>query len=218
MPRNQIMARPSSSLLLTCVFLALTGCDRGYTKKGEKWTYIVINEAVGKEVRELDVDPHSFVVFPDSEYAKDNKHAFHCGRQLEGVDGATFELLGELGFSKDARQVFYRNHVIVGADPGSFRLLEFPYARDDDHVYCGSLRMVIENADKFRVLSNGDPSTTSYFHSTEDLVKHFGEQYSEHVVLWAAEKQNHQFVVASSFSGEATDGTWNYEGPKRIAK
>lgn len=191
------------------------GCDTGYTKSDGKWTYVVVNGAVGREVLEIDADVETFEVLSDPEYAKDKDRVFRCGRVLEGADGATYRRLGEHGFAIDAKHAYYRDSIIAGADVDSFRLLTFPYARDDTHVYCGSLRMVVESVENFKVLSQGDTYRTSYFHSTEDLTRHFGEEYAQHEVKWDPQERDYRYVITSSFSGTATDGVWRYEGPKR---
>ncbi len=43
-----------SFIAMTTVMLI--GCGSGYTKSGGQWTFININEAVGREVRKMDAD------------------------------------------------------------------------------------------------------------------------------------------------------------------
>lgn len=54
----------SLALLGLCITVS-AGCSTGYTKSGGTWSYIVLNEAVGREVRKIDADAKTFHVLAD---------------------------------------------------------------------------------------------------------------------------------------------------------
>ncbi len=131
--------------LLVVVSLLSAGCNTGYTKSNGKWTYIIINEAVGREVRAIDADVTTFKVHPNPAYASDKNHVYRYGLVLEGFDGATYRQLPDGEYSIDANGVYWWDSLIEAADPNSFRVLKGPYSRDDKHVFCGTLRMNVED-------------------------------------------------------------------------
>jgi len=194
--------------------LMATGCSTGYTKVDGEWTYIVINEAVGREVRKINADNATFHVLDDPDYATDKDHVYKCGVVLDGMDGSTFEFFGGNNYARDSKHIYYRDSVVLGADSATFRVLDFPYARDADNVYCGSLRMNVEDPNQFKVLESEDTGT-SYFYSTDDLVKRLGDEFKEHEVPYDPKIRDMRYRIASSESGVATDGVWLFEGPKR---
>src|SRR5687767_959255 len=109
-------------LLLTAVLLSV-GCSTGYTKSNGKWTYIVINQAVGREVREIDADVATFKVHPNPAYASDKNHVYKSGFVLEGFDGATYRQFPNSDFAIDANGVYWHDAIVLGADRDSFRVL-----------------------------------------------------------------------------------------------
>lgn len=209
--------KPSRLTFAAIVACALTGCSTGYKKSGGGWTYIVINEAVGREVRKIDADVETFRVLADPDYARDKNHVYKYGFALEGIDGASFEFLEGNNYARDANHIYYRDCIVLDADRDSFRVLEFPYSRDDENIYCGSLRMNVDNPNHFKVLDSKDTGT-SYFYSTDDLVKRLGDEFADHRVLYDEKTKDMRFRIASSRSGTATDGVWFYEGPKRTRR
>lgn len=199
--------------------VSAVGCSSGYTESGGTWSYIALN-GNGREVRKIDADVATFQVLSDPAYAKDKNHVYKYGNTLEGFDGATFEFLTGNDYSRDAHHVYYRDSIVLDADATTFRVLGFPYGRDANHIYCGSLRMNVENPDEFKVIESHETGTfntgeTDYFYSTKDLVRSFGPEFADHTVKYDDTAPDMRYRIASSFSGHATDGVWLYEGPKR---
>ncbi|QDV79691.1 DKNYY domain-containing protein [Botrimarina mediterranea] len=205
----------ASNLLPLFALLLVTGCDSGYQKINGKWNYVVINAAVGRQVHPINADVGTFEVLSDPSYAKDSKNVYVNGRPFVEADASTFELRGRDGFAIDKHHAYFLQRIISGADLGSFRLLTFPYARDDEHIYCGSLRIPVESVEDFQVLKKGDVGYASFYYSTDDLVQRIGKEYSQHVVEADPDNFHDTRIIAASESGVATDGVWMYEGPKR---
>ncbi|WP_165251315.1 DKNYY domain-containing protein [Paludisphaera soli] len=202
-----------STLALACA--ASSGCGTGYTKSGGEWSYVILNESVGREVRKVDADVATFRVLEDPKYARDKNHVYRSGLVLEGFDGGSFEFLPGCNYARDRNHVYYRDSIVVDADRDTFRVLGFPYGRDAKNVYCGSLRMNVERPADFRVLQEGDPFGTSYFDSTDDLVLRLGEEFSGRRVEYEAKGGDDRYRIAATCSGAATDGVWIFDGPKR---
>lgn len=142
--------------LLPLAFLALvfTSCSTGYKKQGGMWIWVSYDESVGKRV--TPIDPHDaerFEVLRPGEYARDGRSVFYMGRTLKGADPATFEMIDGKEYGRDARAVFFRDQRVIGAEASTFEVLEFPYARDARHVFCGTLPMDLSPAEvkEFRV-------------------------------------------------------------------
>lgn len=210
------MKRESRSCtLVSLVCLVLTGCSTGYTKSGDQWTYIVINEAVGRKVLKINADVATFRILEDPEYACDKNHVYKSGTILEGFDGASFEFFGGNQYARDKNHIYFKDSIVVGADRNTFRVLGYPYARDAKNIYCGCLRMNVVRPENFRVLEEGDVGQTSWFYSTKDLVQYLGKEFSDHQVLYKAKGEDDRYRIAIGWSGTATDGVWIYEGPKR---
>lgn len=203
------------TVLLIPAILLLAGCGRtGYFKSDGDWHY-GFRAGSGYETRSLNADLETFRILGNSGYACDRNHVYKYGIVLNGMDGASYELLEGNNYARDRNYIYYRDSIVLNADRNSFRVLEFPYSRDDKNIYCGSLRMNVDNPDDFKVLESKDTGT-SFFYSTHDLVERLGDEFADHLVLYDAEEKNMRFRVASSKSGTATDGVWLYAGPRRV--
>jgi len=199
--------------LLLWLSLAVTqlGCSSGYTKIDGKWCYVIINEAVGREVRRIDADDSTFEVLADPEYARDKNHAYRYGRPLKDIDGSSYRLLSDSRWAVDRNGAYYQDHKIPGADTSSFEALGRTYGRDRSAVFCGTLRMDVEEPARFKETSvRGGMETTSYFYSHEDLAKSYGENFKDIPVT-----KDHPMVHND---GSGTDGVWDYVGPVRSGR
>lgn len=191
---------------------AQVGCSTGYTKMDGKWCYVVINESVGREVREMNADESTFEVLADPEYARDKNHAYRFGRVLEDIDGSSYHLLSDTRYAADRNGVYYKDHKIPGADPKTFEIIGHPYSRDQENVYCGNLEMNVAQPENFKQ-TVGEPGTmeiTSFYYSSEDLARNFGDSFKD-----AAVDNDNPAVISP---GRGTDGTWIYDGPKRTRR
>ncbi|MBK8080510.1 MAG: DKNYY domain-containing protein [Saprospiraceae bacterium] len=51
----------------------------------------------------------------------------------------------EYGYSKDKQFVFFNNEVIINAAPATFEVIQFPYSKDKNDVYCGTVPMKLSS-------------------------------------------------------------------------
>lgn len=125
-------------VLLAPLFMA---CSSGYHKENGTWVWVSYDESSGKRVTGIDVyDDESFEVLTSNKnYAKDRNSVFFTGRKIDGADAATFEVLTNNGYSKDKNTVYLDQYKVLFADPASFRVLEFPYSKDAEKAFCGTL-------------------------------------------------------------------------------
>ncbi|WP_165069861.1 DKNYY domain-containing protein [Paludisphaera rhizosphaerae] len=203
-------------LILACLVAA--GCTTGYVKSGGEWTYVTINESIGREVRKVDADVATFRVLAAPGYACDKAHVYKAGVVLEGFDGATFEFLKGDRYARDKNHIYFDDSIVQDADRDTFQVLGRQYARDARNVYDGSLRMNVAHPDAFHVLDEGsvdERNGLSYFYSTDDLVNRLGSEFADHQVLYEAKGQDDRYRIVIPSAGTATDGEWLYEGPKR---
>ncbi len=206
-------------LLPGFVSLLLCGCGTGYVKSGNNWTYVVVNEAVGREVHKINADAATFRVLENPVFACDKNHVYKFGYVVPGLDGATFKFLDGKNYSQDASHIYFEESIISDADPASFEILAYPYSRDAKHVYCGSLRMNVALPKDFRVLSSeGVAVASGVFYATEELVERLGEEFENHRIKYDPQKKDMRFVVIVPSAGAATDGVWNYKCAMRTRR
>lgn len=159
---------------LFSLVLSLAGCNTGYQEVEGKWSYVTWDEGHGTRVRPLDVDPATFQVLKNKDYAKDHKTVFFLGSPIEGAHAPSFETLKGKYFAKDQHQVFLRAYTVIDADPNTFNEIKFPYARDAKQVYCGTLPMQVDQIDEFKV-SKGSSSIS--ITSKDQFIRQYGDQF-----------------------------------------
>lgn len=103
--------------------------------------------------------------FKDEQYRTDGRFVFHISgsqiKLMEGVDGATFELL-KLRFAKDKNNVYRRGRPVKGVDPDSLVILSSNYFKDKRNVWHGSKIVSGANPLTFRVLDK--------YHAVDDKI------------------------------------------------
>lgn len=223
-------------IFLMISWLSLVGCSNGYKKVDGRWCYTTWDEGRGQRIIPLGVDSKTFRILPDKKHAKDNHCVFWTEFPIKGADPETFELLPVDGYAKDRNRVFYEwrcihgadpekfqllsksgyakdsnrvflfDHEITGANPSEFKVIQFPYARDDSKVYCGTVPMRVDDIDMFKVLRAETRVITCY--DKRYFVE--GEEFDGLDI-----SQEHPAVYGS---GSAQCGTQYYDGPERIKK
>ncbi|MFO0940952.1 MAG: DKNYY domain-containing protein [Pirellulales bacterium] len=213
---HAIMCQLKSMLLIA--ILCTTGCGKtGYFKSDGSW-HFGFYSGDGYETRKTHADNESFRILTDPDYACDNTHFFKHGYIIDGVDGATFQLLEGNRFARDANHVYFDcQYIVLGVDRNSFQPLHYPYARDKNGIYCATLRMNVEKPEEFKVLEIGDRGIEC-FYSTDDLVLRLGKEFAMSEVLYDPKSKDTRYCAVSTQSGKATDGVFIYEGPKRIRR
>lgn len=201
-------------LLLTgFALLTASGCTTGYTEIDGEWCFVVINEAVGREVRKMDADKATFEILDVEGYARDKNHVYRSGLVVEGLDGATFEFVSGEQYYKDKDAVYLYGKTIPDADPATFKIISTPYCRDAASVYCGNLKMNVEHPQNFTTRPGHDAvkdTRLKYYFKKQDLVADLGQEFQN-----VAVDHDHPVIVSR---GLGTDGEWNYDGAQRTER
>lgn len=132
------------SIIFLVVFF-ITSCETGYTKKGNNWVWVTNDENFGSRDHWIQgVDNKSFKVSKQNDnFGTDQYSAFFQGRKINHATSDGFVPLTDnaYGYAKDKNRVFLDTEVILKADPNTFEVLEFPYSRDKNDVYNGTIPM-----------------------------------------------------------------------------
>ncbi|MBX2928013.1 MAG: DKNYY domain-containing protein [Saprospiraceae bacterium] len=142
--------------LLFFAFLFFISCNEGYRKQNGQWAWVTYRESFKKKVAWVyPVDKKTFKVLSDKRYAKDKDRVFYTGREIKDADPRSFKVIDKYGYAKDRNNVFLDREKVIFAKPGSFEVLEFPYARDENHVFCGTLPMNLGKSEmaEFKVIN-----------------------------------------------------------------
>lgn len=159
---------------LFSLVLSIVGCNTGYQEVEGKWSFVTWDEGHGTRVNPLDVDPATFQVLKNKDYAKDDKTVFFLGSPIEGAHAPSFEILKGNYYAKDQHRVFLRTHTVIDADPKTFNMIKFPYARDANKIYCGTIPMKVDQMDEFKV-SKGSSSISMI--SKEEFIRQYGDKF-----------------------------------------
>jgi hypothetical protein len=130
------------------IALMATSCSTGYKKEGGGWVWVTRDEMYGKRSLSLILDdPKSFKVLSNNDYGKDTKRVYYQGGVIFGADPASFQLINNEGYAKDKHAVFLERSKIIHANPSSFEYLTYPYSRDANHLFCGTLPVMIDTSE-----------------------------------------------------------------------
>lgn len=160
---------------LTFILLSLaliTSCQEGYKKENDEWVWISYDEAVGKRITKVEsVDIKTFRILKNKNYAIDKNYVYYKTQKIKNANPNTFTVLSDNGYSKDDKKVFLDWDEVVNANPKSFELLSFPYSKDDNSVFCGTLPLQISKNEinDFRVTKMSTARSTI-------ILSHFIEQ------------------------------------------
>jgi hypothetical protein len=157
------------------------------------------------------------VVKANKNFGVDKNYAYFKGKKIKHASSDGFQVLtrDEYGYAKNNHFVFLDTEVIVGADPLTFELLEFPYSRDKNDVYCGTLPLLLDKEEvaQFRVtnedkLMKGMKSTTNLNHFLE-----FTPEYH-----WITTKHLEIEYVITGDWGTGESDKWMITGFKKEKK
>lgn len=176
----------SATALLVFVW---SGCSRqtGYIGSEGNWQFVERAGIGDKPVsRQINVDASTFQVLANSQYAKDESTVFFQGRTVEGAHCETFDVFDADGYAFDKDQVYLYKYVIHGADPETFQPLSFPFGKDKANVFCGTVRMNVDDISRFEVEV---PSSMIHTASAEsailgDLAGYRGDLKRDSVVVY----------------------------------
>lgn len=164
-------------VLLALIYLLFSGTKTGYIRKNGSWYWVTIDEYNGKRENIVQgADFTSFQVLDCDQFAKDREHVFYEGKIIKQARASTIKIIGDnkSNYLADDKHVFFRTEIIINADPSTFKVMEFPYSRDKNDVYCGTIPMMLakEYVSTFKV-TNSDPlmkgmiSTIKFSHFLE---------------------------------------------------
>ena len=170
----------------------------GYVFENGTWNYVSYDKAVGRRVDPIDVDKDEFQKLKYKDFARDNENVYFKSRKIEGSDPDTFEVISTAdrrSYAKDKNNVYiyFKNdwdvYKIINADPGTFEVLEFPYAKDKNDAYNGTLPLFVDDVSKFEVIEGAGMSTSTsaeYFLTEAEYNK---EKYGdiEGAILYSTE-------------------------------
>ena len=193
----------------------LRSCKTGYVNSFGDWTWVTIDESHGKRKHYIQgIDNTTFKVLSKKSFAMDNYQVYYNGKVINHATPSGFVVLGNnnYGYAKDNKYAFFNNEVIIGADPSTFEVLEFPYSKDKNDVYCGTLPMKLspEEVKTFKV-TNEDKLMKGTL-STMKL-NHFLEYNPDYAWLASTNPKITTVITGEWGTGETISA--NYVGFKR---
>ena len=202
-------------VVFSCLFL-LSSCRHGYKKKGGQWAWVTYDESVGERVKWVErADPATFEILEDGQFAKDKAHVYFQGRTIRHADPTSFRLLNHATYSLDAKRVFLDAETILDADPATFEILAFPYSKDKNYLFNGTVPMLVEPDEKerFRV-TNEEPMMSST--KTTTLFSHFLEMNPDYQFLSRYAEENKFVITGDWATGESHRA--KYKGRRNVAE
>lgn len=196
-----VMALFVLSILSACI----GKYSSGYVFENGTWNYVSYDAAVGRRVNPIDVDKDEFQELKYKDFARDNENVYFKSRKIEGSDPDTFEVISTAdrrSYAKDKNNVYiyikddWGVYKIINADPTTFEVLDFPYAKDKNDAYNGTLPLFVDDVSKFEVIEGAGMSTSTsaeYFLTTvtrsEEEAKYNKEKYGdiEGAILYSSE-------------------------------
>lgn len=198
------------------VFFFFKSCKTGYVNHLGTWTWVTIDEGHGKRYHLIEgVDQASFTILENNRFAKDQYHVYFEGRKINGASPKGFVVLGDhkYGYAKDELHAFLHKEIIIDADPTSFEVLQFPYSKDKNDVYCGTIpmKLSVEALRSFKV-TNEDTWMSGTM--TTSNIRHFLEFNPEYDWIVSSHPDIHVVITGEYGTGEA--GDIKFKGHKKI--
>jgi len=146
----------------------------GYVYENGTWNYVSYDTGAGRRVSQINVKKDEFKVLKYSDFARDNNSVFYKDHKVEGSDPETFKIISTKGryhYAKDKNNVYiyvsndWSIFKIINADPDSFEVLDYPYSKDKNDAYSGSVPLFVDDVSKFEVIERARFSTQSSYDS-----------------------------------------------------
>ncbi|MCL6604722.1 MAG: DKNYY domain-containing protein [Paenibacillus sp.] len=201
----------------------------GFVYDNGTWNYVSYDEAVGRRISPINVKKDEFKVLKYNDFARDNNSVYFKNHKVEGSDPETFKVISTKGryhYAKDKNNVYiyvsndWSVFKVINADSASFKVLEYPYSKDKNDAYCGSLPLFLDDVSKFEVIERARFSTMSSFDSFLGKENDPIEKSSEY------ERNKHEYnrkkygfiaeSVIYSEDGKAKTDNLTYEGYKLV--
>ncbi|WP_028544317.1 DKNYY domain-containing protein [Paenibacillus taiwanensis] len=172
--------------ILFCIYIII---KPGYVYENGTWNYVSYDESVGRRVNPINVSKDEFKILKYNDFARDNNRIYFKSTKIEGSDPDTFQIISKKGryrYAKDKNNVYiyasddWSVYRVLKADPNSFEILEFPYSKDKNDAFCGSLPLYVDDVTKFEVIeSTGSAimSSVDSFLGTESDSRNMSSEY-----------------------------------------
>ncbi len=197
----------ASKLAILGVISILISCSSGYKKENGKWAWISYDEGAGKRIRYIEqVDNETFTLLENTDYALDKYSVYKEGRVLQYADPKTFKVINDRGYSKDSLNVFLDLEKVINANPLNFEILDWPYSKDNRHIFCGNLPLDLNRISDFKVTKSGGGKTTILKSSFIDFNPEY--QWLDTVIV--------SEIIIGEGAGETKD--YKFDGYKKINK
>lgn len=205
------------AIILISIFLYFfKGSKTGYVKTNGDWSWVTIDENNGKRIHLIEgIDQNSFTLLKNKCFALDQNQVYFNGKKIQHASPNGFVLLSddEYGYSKDKQFVFFNNEVIINADPATFGVIQFPYSKDKNDVYCGTVPMKLSSEEVLTYKVTNEDKLMAGMISTTKL-SHFLELYPEY--QWIAHQGIEIQNVITGDWGTVTTFNKNFKGCKEV--
>lgn len=209
---------PSILLVAISLFLIFqfTSCREGYVQQNGQWSWVTYNENSGKNVHWIEgIDNESFQILDHKNFGADKNSVYYMGRKINQANPNSFIILskGYYGYAKDDQHVFLDTEVIMHADPTSFSVLEFPYSKDKNDVYCGTVPMFLEKEEVKEFTVTNEDKLMAGMKSTEKLTNFL--EFNPGYAWMLHEPFEFQWVITGGW-GTGQTSSRKFQGLKEI--
>ena len=205
-----------SLLIILCILYFYRGCKTGYVKNNGDWSWVTIDESQGKKLHWIEgIDQNTFTVLKNKSFALDQNQVYFKGKKINHASPEGFEPLtdDEYGYAKDNNHAFFNEEVIINADPLTFEVLKFPYSKDKNDIYCGTLPMKLGHEDVLSFKVTNDDKLMAGMISTTALT-HFLELHPEY--KWLREQEIVIQKVITGNTGTGQTANKKFQGFKEL--
>lgn len=203
-------------VLLLPITILLTACTTGYNRHNGQWVWTTHDEYNGRrDIPIAGIDNGSFKILANESFGADKNAVYYEGRKIKHANPESFTTLTQnaFGYAKDSRRVFLDTEVILKADPETFEVLEFPYSKDKNDVYNGTLPMQLEKEDVNTFVATNE-DRLMYASKTTSLVTYFLEYSPEYNWIKTYDPELKHIIIGTSGTGKTSQR--KFKGLKEI--
>jgi hypothetical protein len=203
-------------ILLLPITLLLAACTTGYNRHNGQWVWTTQDEYNGRrDIPIAGIDNGSFKILSNESFGADKYAVYYQGRKIKHAHPESFTTLTQnaFGYAKDGKRVFLDTEVILKADPETFEVLEFPYSKDKNDVYNGTLPMQLEKEEVNSFVATNE-DRLMYASKTTSLVTYFLEYSPEYNWIKAYDPELKHIIIGTSGTGKTSQR--KFKGLKAI--
>jgi hypothetical protein len=186
--------------------LFISGCSNGYNRHNGQWVWTTHDEYNGRrDIPIAGIDNRSFKILANENFGADVHAVYYQGRKVKYALTESFTTLtqNDFGYAKDSRRVFLDTEVILKADPETFEVLEFPYSKDRNDVYNGTIPMNLERAEVASFTVTNEDKLMSGSKSTM-LLEYFIEFSPEYSWIKAYDPELKHVILGNWGTGKSS--------------